>query len=100
VLLLGEAVHCLVIGELRLVIATLGDAELISHLIELCLRCVLVGRETPDPVVVLLGEHDIGRGTIDTGLALGDNAWVLALLVVCLIEVGASAYSPFLYYRF
>lgn len=36
----------------------------------------------------------------ETGLALGDNAWVLALLVVCLIEVGASAYSPFLYYRF
>src|SRR5271169_5809409 len=34
----------------------------------------------------------------ETGLALGDNAWVLALLVVCLIEVGASAYSPFLYY--
>jgi alginate O-acetyltransferase complex protein AlgI len=36
----------------------------------------------------------------DAGIAFGDNAWVLALLVICVIDVGASAYSPFLYYRF
>ena len=34
------------------------------------------------------------------GLAIGDNAWVLVLLAVCIIDVGAAAYSPFLYYRF
>ena len=36
----------------------------------------------------------------DSGLALSDNAWVLAVLFLCLLEVGANAYSPFLYYRF
>jgi alginate O-acetyltransferase complex protein AlgI len=36
----------------------------------------------------------------DAGLALGDNAWVLAVLILCILEVGANAYSPFLYYRF
>jgi alginate O-acetyltransferase complex protein AlgI len=36
----------------------------------------------------------------NVGLALVDNAWVLALLILCLFEVGADAYSPFLYYRF
>jgi D-alanyl-lipoteichoic acid acyltransferase DltB (MBOAT superfamily) len=36
----------------------------------------------------------------ETGIAVSDNAWVLALLAVCVIDVGASAYSPFLYYRF
>lgn len=33
-------------------------------------------------------------------IAYGDNAFVLALLAVCIIAVGASDYSPFLYYRF
>jgi alginate O-acetyltransferase complex protein AlgI len=36
----------------------------------------------------------------EPSLALCDNTWVLGLLVVCAIDVGASAYSPFLYYRF
>jgi alginate O-acetyltransferase complex protein AlgI len=36
----------------------------------------------------------------DSGLALGDNAWLLAVLILCILQVGANAYSPFLYYRF
>jgi D-alanyl-lipoteichoic acid acyltransferase DltB (MBOAT superfamily) len=44
-----------------------------------------------DGVSYLLGE---------TALGLSDNAFVLALLVICIIMVGASAYHPFLYYRF
>jgi hypothetical protein len=36
----------------------------------------------------------------NAALALADNAWVLAVLILCLFEVGADAYSPFLYYRF
>jgi alginate O-acetyltransferase complex protein AlgI len=36
----------------------------------------------------------------ETGLAIGDNAWLLALLAVCVIIAGASNYSPFLYDRF
>jgi hypothetical protein len=35
-----------------------------------------------------------------TVLGVGDNAWLLALLAVCVIIVGASTYNPFLYNRF
>jgi len=33
-------------------------------------------------------------------IELADNAFVLVLLALCVIIVGASDYSPFLYYRF
>jgi D-alanyl-lipoteichoic acid acyltransferase DltB (MBOAT superfamily) len=36
----------------------------------------------------------------ETGLAVCDSAWLLALFAVCAIVAGASTYSPFLYYRF
>lgn len=36
----------------------------------------------------------------ERGTAIGENAWVLALLFVSMIIAGASEYSPFLYYRF
>lgn len=36
----------------------------------------------------------------ETGLAFGDNAWVVVVLILCILEVGADAFSPFLYYRF
>ena len=45
----------------------------------------------PQGVARLFGEK---------GLALGDNAWLLALFALCVIVAGASTYSPFLYYRF
>ena len=36
----------------------------------------------------------------DVLVSVGDNAFALALLAMCVVAVGASDYSPFLYYRF
>jgi hypothetical protein len=36
----------------------------------------------------------------ETVLGVGDNAWLLALLALCVVIVGASTYNPFLYNRF
>jgi alginate O-acetyltransferase complex protein AlgI len=36
----------------------------------------------------------------ETVLGVGDNAWLLALLAMCVVIVGASTYNPFLYNRF
>jgi alginate O-acetyltransferase complex protein AlgI len=44
--------------------------------------------------------HSAARLLGETGLAIGDSAWLLALLAVCVIIAGASSYSPFLYARF
>jgi len=43
-----------------------------------------------------IAQRVLGQGTI----GIADNAFVLALLAVCIVMVGASAYSPFLYGRF
>jgi alginate O-acetyltransferase complex protein AlgI len=33
-------------------------------------------------------------------LVIGDTIFIVTLLALCIVEVGASSYSPFLYYRF
>lgn len=43
-----------------------------------------------------IAQRVLGQGAI----GIADNAFVLTLLAVCIVMVGASAYSPFLYGRF
>jgi len=68
----GEAVHGLLVGELRLLMAAFRDPQRVGSLIQSLLRPELGAARLARAVIGVLRQREVGGGKIDLGLTGGD----------------------------